>query len=329
VPHHKEHLETTALGQALLKGWEQFKAGQLISYKWMAIILIAVTAIILTWYILSEKNKERSKLWTELDNANSLTALEKFAESNPDTMAGRVADLDRARYLLGPDGIEKLPMAKDEAERDRAVGNIEKARELFTKLLDPFKDQPSLKLQCFMGLAKSEAALIGVEKPGSSAKGSVDKLIEWLDKVAETADGTPWAEDAKKMASSLKAGSKSREEIVDIQRSLYNVALRPSLPGGGPIAPAGPGDPGFGLPNLPGFPGSGGPLAPSPKDAPKPPEIKLPDGPKPPEKGVTPPAPKPPEPKPPEIKAPEKGPTPPAPKPPEPAPKPPEPTPPK
>ena len=292
VVHHKEPIETTALGETLVTGWQKFKAGQLISYKWMGIILIAVAAIGLTWYILAQQAGDRSKLWVELEGANSLTALEKFAEANPNSMPGNVAEMDRARFLIGPDGIEKLPTAKDEAERKRAIENIDTARDLMTKLIDKFKDQPILKLECFVGMAKSEAALIGINKEGSptESRGSVEKLIEWLDKIGEAADGTPWGDDAKKMSSSLKSGSKVKDELINVQRSLYTLA--PVIPGGGAIAP------GFsGLPTLPGLPG-GGPIV--PPIAPKAPETpKAPEAPKAPDPKA-PEAPKAPDPKPPE-----------------------------
>lgn len=235
--HHKETLPTNALGETLITGWQKFKAGQLISYKWMGIILIAIAAVFLTIYILAEKASERSKLWVDLENANSRTSLAEFAEKNPGTVAGHVAELDLARFLLGPEGIDKLPTSRDEAERKTAIENIDKARELFTKLLDTFKDQPIMKVQCLVGMAKSEAAFIGLNKPGTfDSMGSVDKLIDWLDKIAEAADGTPWAEDAKKMSNSLKSGGKTKEEFVNVQRSLYTISVLPGF-GDGPKSP--------------------------------------------------------------------------------------------
>lgn len=303
VHHHKEPIETTALGESLLTGWQKFQAGQLISYKWMGIILIAVAAVGVAAYIWIEREKGRSQLWVELESANSLTALEKFAEANPNTMPGNIAEMDRARFLIGPDGIEKLPTAKDETERKRAIENIDTARDLMTKLIDKFKDQPILKLECFVGMAKSEAALIGINKEGSptESRGSVEKLIEWLDKIGEAAEGTPWGDDAKKLSSSLKSGSKVKDELVNLQRSLYT--LTQVFPGGGPIAPDGPFS---GFPTLPGLPGGGSIVPPIAPPTPKAPDLKAPETPKTPEAPKTPdpkapeapkaPAPKPPEP---------------------------------
>lgn len=322
VPHHKEHIETNALGKTLITGWDKFKAGQLISYRWMGIILIAITAIGLTWYILSERAAEGSRRWVELESANSRTALEKFAEQNPDTLVGQVAQLDLARVLLGPDGIERLATVRDDGERKTVVGNIEKSREILTKLLEPFKNEPLLKVQCLVGLAKAEAALIGMFKEGSVTEslGSVDKLIELLDKVGEAADGTPWGDDAKKFSTSLKSGANVKDELVNVQRSLYT--LDQSAPGLGPLTPGK--NPFEGIPDLPG--GPLGPTPPAPKTidpkstgpGPKAPDPKATE---PPKKSAD-PGPKAPDPKSPDPKKPsEPAPTPKAtdPKPPEPA----------
>jgi hypothetical protein len=324
--HHKEKLETNALGETLITGWQKFKAGQLISYKWMAVILIAVVAIFLGIYILSEKASERSKLWIELENANTRSGLVEFAEKNPNTVAGHVAELDLARFLLGPEGIDKLPTSRDEAERKTAIENIEKSRELFTKLLDAFKDQPIMQVQCLVGLAKSEAAFIGLTKPGTlESMGSMEKLIEWLDKLAVAADGTPWGDEAKKMSDSIKGLGKTKEEFERVQRSLYTLSVLPGL-GDGPKPPTNPFDP------IPGLPG-GDPKPPTPK-APEPPkkDAVTPKPPEPPKKdAVTPKPPEPPKkdavtPKPPEPPKKDEGPKPPAKSPdPVPPPKPPEP----
>jgi len=309
--HIKEQIDSNALGHTLLTGWEKFKAGQLIGYRWMGLILIAITAIVVVIYIVSEKSKAKSQLWVELDGANSLTALEKFAEAHPNTPAGRAAEMDRARILLGPDGIDKLPNAKDEGERKRAIENVEKARQLLTKLLDEFNDDPILKLECLVGMAKSEAAFVGISKEGSLGeyRGSISKLIEWLDKVSAAAEGTPWGEDAKKLSESLKNGSK-RDELEHVQRSIYALSPFSGLPGGSPLAPAG----GPGLPPIGGVPGPGPapivppvapPTAPTPTVTPKAPPAPGPIAPPKTPPTTTTPTPKAAEPKTPGPKAPE------------------------
>ena len=320
---HQKDLEQNVLATKLTTGWEKFKKGQLVSYRVMAISLIAVTAIGLFFYIRSGKRSEASAQWAELEGANSVDLLEEYAKKRPNTASGNVAQLHAARYKLGNVGIEALA-TRDAALQKKAVENIESARDSFEQLVGVFKNDPVMKVQCILGRAKAEAALVGIYKEGHTAefRGSVPKLIEWLDTLAAEAADTPWGEDAKKFSESLKAGP-TREELERVQRGLYTIEKLPDLPPGftPPKSPGGTPD----SPKLPGIPGSDpklGPLPPKdgdkPKDAKKDaPKDEKKDGPKPPD------APKAPDATPPKAPDPKaKDATPP--KAPEPAPKPPE-----
>jgi hypothetical protein len=273
---HKKDAETTVLAEKLTTGWEQFKQGKLIGYKWMALILLAVTAIGLFLYIRTGQVAETSKVWVELDGASTIPALEEFAKKNPNTTAAKVADLHVARYQLGPDGIEKLLDAKDAEQRKKAVESVEKGRDALAKLVDEFKNDPVLRAECYLGLAKAEAALIGITKDGSLTefRGSVAKTAEWLDKLGELDEDAPWCKDARKMAAALKApGGPLAEEVQKVQTNLYNMALSPILPpGGGPFAP--PGGPAIG--GIPGFPGGPGGITGGPSVGPAAPPIVTP-----------------------------------------------------
>jgi len=255
--------EQNALATRLGKIWGNFKQGKIISYKWMAILLIVTAAIGVTWYIVHERKAANSKRWMDLDEASTPDALEEYSTKNPGTIQDRLARLQRARNLLGDSGIELLGASNPEL-RSRGVANIEKARELFQKLLDDFKGDPVFKAECLLGLAKAEAALVAIPtSPGqlTEFKGSVSKTVEYLDQLAEAAaPNTPWATDAKKLADALrdeKAASSS--EFVRIQRSLFSLQA-PGLPKTddpfGPLGPLGPpsGAPGVGPP-VPGVPG--------------------------------------------------------------------------
>src|SRR5438067_10818939 len=110
----QKDLEENALASRLSRTWDRFKQGKLISYRMMALIIIAVTAIGLTWYILRERAREASRVWFELESANTLTSLEEYSKSHPNTQAGKVAPLHIARPRHGPHGIEALA-ARDPA----------------------------------------------------------------------------------------------------------------------------------------------------------------------------------------------------------------------
>jgi hypothetical protein len=250
--HNQPKPEPNALAQSLSSGWEQFRQGKLISYKWMAIILLAIAGIGTTWWIIHEKNKTRSALWIELDGLPpSPTALEEYARKNPNTKQAKLAELEIARIQLEPEGIDRLASERPEL-RKGAIASVEKARESFIKLAEDFKDDPLIKVVCLLGTAKAEAALVGMLKEGTLDQyyGDPTKAIEWLDKVAEAAPKTDWGDDAKKLADSLR---NSKQLVLDVQRSTY---LMPTLPGfgkmpkddihGGFGGPGGPG--GFGPP---------------------------------------------------------------------------------
>jgi hypothetical protein len=160
-----------------------------------------------------------------------------------------MARLHLARLKLGPEGIESLSKPKL-GGRHQAVVSIESAKEEFQKLADEFKKDPALKAECYLCLAKAEAALIGAEKEG--AKGSIDKLLEYLDKLGEIDENAPWCQDAKKFAAAIRdKGQPTRDELVKIQQELYDIPPAPNRPDFGGFGPGGPGM-GPGIGGIPG-----------------------------------------------------------------------------
>ena len=244
--------EPNALAAGLSTGWEQFKQGKLISYPMMALFLVVVAGIGVTWWIVRERSRAESAKWVELDGLTSPARLEEFAKAHPNTIQAKIADLEIARNQLGPDGIERLS-ATDPAVRKAAVESVEKAREAFSRLIDEFKDEPIIRVECMLACAKSEAVLIGMTKEGQIAdfRGSPQKAIEWLDKVAEAAPETDWGKDAKKLADTLK-NQNTKDQVITLQSMVYD--LKPTLPKFG-----GPGSP-FDAQLPPDL--SGGPIAP-------------------------------------------------------------------
>jgi hypothetical protein len=250
--------EQNALATTLSGFWTNFKQGKIISYKWMAVVLILVAAIGVTWYITSERSAAASRRWVEYDEANSIDALKEVSAKNPGTIQDKLARLQRARALLGESGIEQLNANSTEL-RDRGVASIEDAREMFQQLLEDFKTDPVFKPECLLALAKAEAALVAVPAtPGNQTeyKGKVPKVIEYLDQLSEAAaPDTPWATDSKRLADQLR---KNDGDFVRIQRSLFDTRPTfpkfndPMLPGGlGPNPPLG-GPASTGLTGIPG-----------------------------------------------------------------------------
>ncbi|AMV27152.1 hypothetical protein VT84_22310 [Gemmata sp. SH-PL17] len=242
----KSETEPNVLAASLANGWEKFKQGQLVSYRVMALTLVIVAAVGVTYYILVSNKKVESSKWVEWDSLGSVASMEEYAKKNPNTPQARLAALEVARIQLGADGIERLP-AQDKDVRKKAVESIEKARETFSKLVDEFKDDPLLKTQCLLGAAKAEAVLVGMLKDDSldQFRGDPKKAIDWLDKVAEAAPDTNWGKDSKKLADELR-NLNTKDQIVKLQTTVYSIQA-PSLPTLDPK-----------MPGLTGIPGHGG-----------------------------------------------------------------------
>lgn len=125
---------------------------------------------------------------------------------------------------------------------------------MFKKLLEDFKNDPVFKAECLLGLAKSEASLVGVPStPGQliDFKGKVPKVVEYLDQLsAAAAPDTPWATKSKELADALRdEKSATRAEFVAIQQAMFKLSplgpelpkldepKAPGVPGGGPVPP--------------------------------------------------------------------------------------------
>lgn len=235
------------LTEKLSSVWQDFRDGKIIGYKFMALILLIGAAVGLGIYLWQEGRTADSAKWVALDRAGSKEALEEFIKANPNNYPGRIARLHLARYKLGPEGIDTL---SNSATRTTAVQSIESAKEDFLKLADEFKDDPAFKAQCYLGLSHAETALLGLEKYGG--KGSIDKLIEYLDKLGEIDENAPWCKQAREFSAALKDKSKpTRDELTRIQTELYDMpSFAPSDPGAG--FPGGGFGPGAPIPGLPG-----------------------------------------------------------------------------
>jgi hypothetical protein len=251
--------DQSALSASLSGFWENFKQGRVISYKWMAILLILVTAVGVTWYILSERKAATSQRWVEEEEANTQDAQREIADKYPGTTLEKLARLQIARALLSESGIELLSSNSPE-QRTRGVENIEKAREMFQKLIDDFKNDPVFQAQCLLGVAKAEAALVAVPTtPGqlTEFKGKIPTVVEYLDRLSETAaPDTSWATGSKKLADALRnEQSPTADEFTRIQRALFDLkTTTPSLPQfDEPLSPFGTGG-GPGSPIIPGLP---------------------------------------------------------------------------
>ena len=273
--------EPTMLAAGLKSSWQRFKAGQLLSYRLMAVLLLVAAGLGLWWYVSYQRRTSDSALNSELEKLSSVAQFEAFVAAHPNTRQATYARLQVARANLTRFGIQELtaarvyqaagtkeaPVVKKEAvaAQKTAATKIAEARDAFEQLADAFKGDVVLLAECHLGMAKAEAALVGVAKDPDAAGpkeyvGSVEKLTAYLDKLAESAADLPWGVQAGKLSATLKTAG-SRDQWVNAQRLLYELPT-PRTPDPKMNDPLSPGDfPGGGLPPLGGIPGGTRPKA--------------------------------------------------------------------
>ena len=277
----QKDLDQNALAERMNRFWTNFKQGKVLGYKLMAVLLILIASAIAIAYILYERNRATSRTWLGFEEASTQSAFEEISKNNPNTMEDRLARLEIARNQLGVAGIDQLAATMPD-QRKKAVESIEAARDSLAKLVGEFKNEPLFKVQCLLGLAKAEAALVAVPtKEGqlTDFKGQISRVVELLDQVAQVAaPDTPWATDSKKLADALRdPNSPTRHAFVRIQQTLINQPSPENAPpilgpGGFDGFPKGP-DPW--VPGVPLPPGKG-PKTSGPATTPPTPSSPLP-----------------------------------------------------
>ena len=222
----KTDLETNALAQSLSGLAGKAKAGKLVNFRLLGLVLAAAVALSL-WVILSRQTKKAdSQTWRDLDAISGPESLETFAAAHGGSVQGRVAKLQRARTLLGPSGISLMSSF---GERKKAIENIEKARDILGPLIGEFKDDPTLKAQAIEAAAKAELALVGVAKEGGTEdRGSVDKAADLYKQFAATVGPkTPLGEAYEKRAKDLLD---QKSVVVQVGKDLNNQFSPPPIP---------------------------------------------------------------------------------------------------
>jgi len=182
-------------------------------------------------------------VWYVVDRENTKTASEEWRNFllGKGDGSSRFIKLEEARKQLGPDGIGKLQSPK-QAEREKGLESIEKAREELVKLADDFKDDPSMKAACFLEAADAELTLVGYYKKGSTTdtRGTVKAAAEFYRKAASAiGDDTDAGKKFKERAAQLENDPKAVQEASTRLSAQY--ASAPNFGGEeGPRGPEGP-----------------------------------------------------------------------------------------
>ncbi|CAN5489901.1 hypothetical protein BH11PLA2_BH11PLA2_33870 [soil metagenome] len=222
--HHVEELEKNELMEWGKRFWSRLKAGEVVSQKFVLLALAIGAAIGLWLYLRSGAKSGDLAAWKALEATSSAEGYDELSKAAPDSATGRVARLQKARLLLGPQGLTPLQSAINPDTRSKALKSIEEAREIFGKLADEFKNDLTLTAQALDGAAQAELALVGVPKEGTkpgdaSYRGSVDKVVELYEKYAKlVGDDNPAGAAAKKKAKDL---SEKKQEVLQLSAFIY------------------------------------------------------------------------------------------------------------
>ena len=206
----RKALESNDLASGAATLFDGVKTGHLGGSAWgYRVAGLAASALLiggLVWYLFSESKGAASRAWATLETGTP-SQVADFAEKSGNTLPGQVARLEQARKLLGDDGIGKLTATEREAQ-NKAIANVEKARELFTQLAGELAKDKTLHAACLAEAARAELALVGIPKTanGSDSLGTVQAAAEFYAKAAAAIGvGTPAGEQFTKRAADLTA----------------------------------------------------------------------------------------------------------------------------
>jgi hypothetical protein len=207
---HRKELETNALADWIGRCLQSGKTASKNTYVVGALALLIAAGIVAYFVIRNASGKAHSERWYNLDKAGTIAELDKLAGENRGTMVARAARFEVARALLAQ-GVQNLANPDQHAS---AVESLEKARSLYEELAPQAKDTPVLQQEALMGVATAEESLVG-----SSKDASLDKAMEYYQRVADQFPDTFQGNAARKRAELLK-DPKTRAEIEKFYVSL-------------------------------------------------------------------------------------------------------------
>lgn len=225
-PHEVPPIEKNDLAEGLKAIADKAKAAKLSNIRFV-LLLLALGAIVgAWWYLRGSGRKSDTETWRQFEALGGPDDYEKFAETFVNTLPGRAAQLQQARILLAQ-GVAQLTMPAIDADaRKKTIEKVEKARELFVKLAGEFKDDLTLKAQCYEGAAKAELSLVGVPKAEGNLtddRGSVKKAAEYYRDYAKVVgEATPLGEAATKRAAEIESKEAEIKSLGDSLNGQYS-----------------------------------------------------------------------------------------------------------
>jgi hypothetical protein len=220
---HRHQLQTNVLADRMGRLLQGMKSAPKSTSTLIWLFVLLALATFAVWkYAASATVRDRSDLWTRLDEATHGPAsgtdkLQAIETGNPGTIPARAARFELARWNL-QQGLGLL--AGD--DRGRALSPLKGARKLYTELVPNCIDVPLLAQEAMMGRATAEECLAGLlERPDAAESSGADhseqskeeKPAGSLDQALEY-----YLELAKKYPDSI-LGKKAEERAQELQTS--------------------------------------------------------------------------------------------------------------
>ncbi|HLJ96509.1 MAG TPA: hypothetical protein VKU02_25270 [Gemmataceae bacterium] len=227
---HRHQLHTNELADRmgrLLQGMRS--APKSTSTLIWVFVLLALASFAVWQYAISATVRQRSSLWTGVDEATHDPAagtakLLSIEARNPGTTAARAARFDLARWNM-QQGI--LSLASE--DRVRALPMLKDSHRLYTELLPHCVDAPLLAQEAMLGRATAEETLAGLVEPTETAEaatseksdaskeekraGSLDRALEYYQELAKKYPDSPAGKTATERIGILETSRKQVEEL--------------------------------------------------------------------------------------------------------------------
>jgi tetratricopeptide (TPR) repeat protein len=203
---HRKELQTNYLADQI----GQFVRGvRQDSGTWVVLGFVAVAlALLIAWrYFSNVTFQKRSELWTKLEAASSVDALESLAQQNPGTLPARIAQFELARTQLRG-GLAKLAASSDK-EREEAQAKLKEAGELYAKLAQD-REFPLLAQEALRGAGKA-----------LESQGDLDGALKKYDELVKAYPDSPLAKQTAEYAKQL---ADNREQVQKFYDELKQLA---------------------------------------------------------------------------------------------------------
>jgi hypothetical protein len=216
---HRKELQTNLLADRLGRFYQSLRDGTWKVHPstkaWMiAAAVVVVAALIIGWrYYSSSVTKSASAEWVRIDDATSLSDLEKIVEQDPKGKATRAARFQIARIYLRR-GMEHFVSTAPNARQD-ALSDLDKAAGHYATLADQAKETPLLEQEALLGMAKAKEAMNDLD----AARDAYQKLSSKY----------PQSVSGKEATKRLEKLDKEKEQVAAFYKKLDELA-KPSAP---------------------------------------------------------------------------------------------------